>query len=312
MSWHSPSAMLRTNPSCASIPLHWAPAQQPNEPQTLQPEPCTSWEQSRAPAGSQGFTSSTTRLSSLLSPSLSCAMGEMLWSGLKEEAAPGSALCRPHGQLCPPISVGLFSSFPCRIPAPHPAAPHSHNAQAAPSPPGSASAPSPRQEGSLEMPTRSEQMTGGEGRQPALCTPTPHLLPHSHLSAQTHPLCSNRAVPGGSCPTAKQTIHPTAPQPSTAPRCPHSPKALLTRLGLRSGAQAGQAGQQGRTREKKGLSVQCPWGGRGGTVGQKGGCASFPPRFCPKFPPAHLRLPPQPRGHQDFPFKSQLQAMDPH
>lgn len=162
------------------------------------------------------------------------------------------------------------------------------------------------------MLTRSEQMTGGEGRQPALCTPTPHLLPHSHLSAQTHPLCSNRAVPGGSCPTAKQTIHPTAPQPSTAPRCPHSPKAPLTRLGLRSGAQAGQAGQQGRTRERKGLSVQCPWGGRGGTVGQKGGCASFPPRFCPKFPPAHLRLPPQPRGHQDFPFKSQLQAMDPH
>lgn len=145
MSWHSPSAMLRTNPSCASIPLHWAPAQQPNEPQTLQPEPCTSWEQSRAPAGSQGFTSSTTRLSSLLSPSLSCAMGEMFWSGLKEEAAPGSALCRPHGQLCPPTSVGLFSSFPCRIPAPHPAAPHSHNAQVAPSPPGSASAPSPHQ-----------------------------------------------------------------------------------------------------------------------------------------------------------------------
>lgn len=55
MSWHSPSAMLRTNPSCASIPLHWAPAQQPNEPQTLQPEPCTSWEQSRAPCRQPGL-----------------------------------------------------------------------------------------------------------------------------------------------------------------------------------------------------------------------------------------------------------------
>lgn len=123
MSWHSPSAMLRTNPSCASIPLHWAPAQQPNEPQTLQPEPCTSWEQSRAPAGSQGFTSSTTRLSSLLSPSLSCAMGEMFGSGLKEEAAPGSALRRPHGQLCPPHLRGAFQLVSLQDSCPPPSSP---------------------------------------------------------------------------------------------------------------------------------------------------------------------------------------------
>lgn len=76
------------------------------------------------------------------------------------------------------------------------------------------------------MPTRSEQTTRGVrgGSQP--CAPPHQPIPSQqcfHIPtspAQTHLLCSNRAIPGGSCPTAKQTIHPTAvakhPPPSTA------------------------------------------------------------------------------------------------
>ena len=112
MSWHSPSAMLRTNPSCASIPLHWAPAQQPNEPQTLQPEPCTSWEQSRAPCRQPGLHLIHHQVVVTLVPVAVLRDGRNVW--VRAEGRGRTRLCSPQtprAALPPPPPWGFSARF---------------------------------------------------------------------------------------------------------------------------------------------------------------------------------------------------------
>lgn len=135
-----------------------------------------------------------------------------------------------------------------------------------------------------------------EGRQPALCPPPPThpfpaMLPHSHLSSPNPPALFQQGHPWGqlphckaddpshSCSKAPPTQHSLhAPPPPIPPSVPTFPGHHLPgwgcALGHRQDKQGSRAGQ-GRER-----GCQCSaGGGRGGTVGQKGGCASFP--LCP-------------------------------